>query len=45
MTKDEFIKIARDFGYGEEVIEALVEFKEETGLSFDEIAIEEHIVD
>lgn len=45
MTKSEFINIARDFGYSEEVIEALVAFQEETGIEFDEIAIEEHIVD
>lgn len=45
MTKEEFIKIAKDFGYSEDVIEDLVELQRETGLQFDEIAIEEHMVD
>ena len=45
MTKNEFVKIARDFGYSDDVIADLVELQAETGLEFDEIAIEEHLVD
>ena len=45
MTKDEFVRIARDFGYSEEAIADLVELQEEHGIDFEEIAIEEHIVD
>ncbi len=45
MTKKEFIDLAEDFGYSEETIEYFVELHEEYGLSYDEIAIEQHIVD
>ena len=45
MTKKEFVEIARDFGYAEETIDYFIELHEEYGLAYDEIAIEQHIVD
>lgn len=45
MTKKEFVEIARDFGYSEETIDYFIELNEDYGLSFEEIAIEQHIVD
>ena len=45
MTKNEFVAIAKDFGYCDEAIENFIALQEETGLEFEEIAIEEHIID
>lgn len=45
MTKEEFIKIASDFGFPDDVIEDLIELHDLYEISFDEIAIEEHLVD
>lgn len=45
MTKEEFIKLASDFGYTQEEIKDLIDLQKETQVPFEEIKLIEHIYD
>lgn len=45
MTKDDFVKTAKNFGYDEMWVEDILEAQEATGIPLEQIAIEKHIAD
>jgi hypothetical protein len=45
MTELEFVEILKWFGYDEDGVKDFLLFQKESGISFEEIAIEEHLID